>query len=215
MLFRRILKKNFSSAAVLPDLAFDYGDLKPVMSAQMLELHHSVHHQGYVNNFNNTLEQLNEASEAGNFGEVQRLGNLIKFYGGGHVNHALFWENLAPASREGGVLPDANSDLTQAINAGWGSLENFMTTFDATTAAILGSGWGTLVLDPTTNALKIETRYNQDMVSDQGYIPLLTIDVWEHAYYLDYRNRRTEYLNKIWDNVNWKVVESRFNDALN
>lgn len=216
MLIRRILKKNFSfTPAVLPDLKFDYGELEPVLSARLMEFHHAKHHQTYINNFNKAVEQFEDASAKRDFQRCQSLHKALGFHGGGHVNHSLFWENLAPASRDGGVLPSDNSPLTQAIVQGWGSYENFITKFNQRTLSHPGSGWGWLVMDPDTQHLRITDLHNQETVKQTGDIPLLTVDVWEHAYYLDYKSKRGDFLENIWQVMNWKTVERRYLDAIN
>lgn len=216
MLLRRVLKRKFSFApAVLPDLQFDYGELEPVLSARLMEIHHAKHHQAYVDNYNKAVEEFLDASATNNFQKAQNLHKLVGFHGGGHINHSLFWENLAPASREGGVLPSQDSALTQAIEDGWGSYESFIENFNHQTLNHFGSGWGWLVMDPVTQDLRIVDLHNQETVQQTGDIPLLTVDVWEHAYYLDYKNMRDQFLENIWQVMNWKTVEQRYLDALN
>ena len=137
--------------------------------------------------------------------------NAIKFNGGGHVNHSIFWTNLAPISEGGGEGP--NGSIADAINKKFGSFEDFQTKFNTQTAAVQGSGWGWLVYDPNAKDIKIQTMANQDPVGSLGLVPLLGIDVWEHAYYLKYENRRPDYLKEIWKVVNWKNVQSRYEEA--
>lgn len=200
----------------LPDLAYDYSALEPVLPARVMELHHSKHHRTYVNNVNNFLEQLEEAEAKGDTAKAASLQQAIKFNAGGHINHSIYWTNLAPKNGDGGVLPDAGSPLMKAIIARYNSIENFITAFNAQTVGIQGSGWGWLVYDQGRSRVDIMTTSNQDQVSDVrgGVVPLLTIDVWEHAYYLEYENRRPDYLKNIWQIVNWKNVEERYNNAL-
>ena len=126
----------------------------------------------------------------------------------------MYWENLAPKGNPGGILPDANSNFSQEIVKCFGTYDNFKTKFNAATGAIEGSGWGWLGYNPMTHQLTVEQTLNQDNVESRDLVPLLTIDVWEHAYYLQYKNLRPEYLNNIWDVVNWRCVEDRFNKAV-
>jgi len=145
----------------------------------------------------------------GNIDAVIALQGAIKFNGGGHVNHSIFWQNLCPVSEGGGVLQQG--PLSDAITAEFGSLDALQTKFNATTAAIQGSGWGWLGYDKVAGKLKIATCANQDPLQHtHGLVPLLGIDVWEHAYYLQYKNVRPEYLKQIWGIINWKDVECRY-----
>ena len=126
----------------------------------------------------------------------------------------MYWQNLAPKDNGGGVLPDDKAPLREAIVKQWGSIENFQKDFNSQTGAIKGSGWGWLGLDPTTKVLTIEQTLNQDSIVTNGKVPILTVDVWEHAYYLQYKNLRPDYLQKIWDVVNWRCLEKRYNDVV-
>eukprot|EP00466_Bigelowiella_natans_P020703 jgi/Bigna1/41304/e_gw1.51.118.1 len=216
MLSRRALRSAFSSARkalfstkhALPDLNYDYGALEPTVSAKIMELHHSKHHQTYVTNLNAALETYADAEAKGDTAKMIALQGAIKFNGGGHVNHTIFWENLAPTSAGGGDGP--TGDLLAAIEAKWGSMDNFMKSFNAKTAAIQGSGWGWLGYS-ADSGLDIVTMANQDPLT--SHTPLLGIDVWEHAYYLDYLNARPKYLESIWKVVNWKDVAARYEAA--
>lgn len=132
-----------------------------------------------------------------------------RFNGGGHINHSIFWTNLAPANAAGGGAPEG--ELAAAIDAGFGSFDAFKETFAAKTAAVQGSGWGWLGFNPATGAVEIATTANQDpLQATTGLTPLLGVDVWEHAYYLQYKNVRPDYLKAIWEVVNWGNVAERF-----
>jgi len=193
--------------ATLPDLPYDYGALEPAISGKIMELHHSKHHQTYVTGYNTASEQL-AAAEAKNDVTTQiALLPLINFHGGGHTNHSLFWENLAPKGRGGGGEPEG--PLKTAIEAAYGSHASFIKTFNAALAGIQGSGWAWLVRDNETGQVQIKTYANQDPVVGK-FTPVLGIDAWEHAYYLQYENRKAEYFNAVWDVVNWKAAEKRF-----
>jgi Fe-Mn family superoxide dismutase len=195
----------------LPDLPYDYSALEPVISGKIMEIHHSKHHNAYVTNLNAALEKYEAAEAKGDIAGMIALHGAIKFNGGGHVNHSIFWTNLAPIGKGGGEFP--KGDLAQAINTQWGSLEKFIETFNAKTAPIQGSGWGWLGFDKTNDRLVIETCANQDPLSVTGHTPLLGIDVWEHAYYLQYMNVRLDYLKNIWKVVNWANVADRYAKA--
>ncbi|KAK2739549.1 hypothetical protein FQN55_009425 [Onygenales sp. PD_40] len=196
-----------STKATLPDLSYDYGALEPSISGKIMELHHKKHHQTYVTSFNNAVEQLAEAQEKGDIQSQISLQALTNFHGGGHVNHSLFWENLAPKSAGGGEPP--SGALGKAIDSSFGGLEEFKSKFNTALAGIQGSGWAWLVKDNQTGKILIKTYANQDPVVGQ-FTPLLGIDAWEHAYYLQYENRKAEYFTAVWDVVNWKAAEKRF-----
>lgn len=196
----------------LPDLPYDVAALEPVISSEIMQIHHSKHHNTYVTNLNAALEKYADAEAKGDVAAMIALQGAIKFNGGGHVNHSIFWTNLAPKSCDGGDISVAPT-LKAAIEAQWGTVDAFQGTFNTTTAAIQGSGWGWLGYDTTEKRLKIATCANQDPLSTTGLIPLLGVDVWEHAYYLQYKNVRPDYLKAIWGVVNWRNVEERFANA--
>lgn len=192
----------------LPQMPYDFGALEPVISGKIMELHYTKHHQAYVNNLNTALEKYAEAESKQDIAAMIALQGAIKFNGGGHVNHTIFWTNLAPVGKGGGELP--KGELTQAIQARFGSLETLIEKFSNMAVAIQGSGWGWLGYDKLKKELVLTTCSNQDPLSTLGYVPLLGIDVWEHAYYLQYMNVRADYVKNIWKVVNWKNVEERF-----
>merc|ERR1711976_1058808 len=135
-----------------------------------------------------------------------KLPKLISFNLGGHFNHSFFWNNLSPINKNGGVLPDSNSKFSNLVNSNFGSYENLMEKFVNKSVAIQGSGWGWLAYDNNNNNLVITETSNQDTLSQIGLTPLLTVDVWEHAYYVNYHNLRLKYLNEIWQIIDWKEV---------
>ncbi|KAJ0979214.1 hypothetical protein J5N97_014688 [Dioscorea zingiberensis] len=190
----------------LPDLPYDYGELEPAISGEIMKLQHQKHHQTYISNYNKALEQLDEAMSKGDASKVVGLQGAIKFNGGGHVNHSIFWKNLAPTSKGGGEPPHAA--LGWAIDTDFGSLETLVKKINAEGAALQGSGWVWLALDKEMKKLRVETTANQDPLVTKGLhlIPLLGIDVWEHAYYLQYKNVKPDYLNNIWKVINWKYA---------
>jgi superoxide dismutase, Fe-Mn family len=195
----------------LPDLPYDFAALEPVISAEIMELHYTKHHNAYVTNLNAALQKYAEAESKGDVAAMISLQQAIRFNGGGHVNHSIFWTNLAPVSQGGGGGP--SGALAAALQKDFGSIESFIEKMIAQTAAIQGSGWGWLGYNKESKKLVITTCSNQDPLSTQGLIPLLGIDVWEHAYYLQYKNIRLEYVKNIWNIVSWKNVEERFQAA--
>ncbi|KAG5651326.1 hypothetical protein H0H81_009079 [Sphagnurus paluster] len=196
----------------LPDLPYGYDALEPFISRQIMELHHKKHHQTYVNALNAAEAAYAKATTPK---ERIALQAALKFNGGGHINHSLFWKNLAPASSEGkgngGTLKDG--PLKNAIIDAFGSLENLKHEFNTTTAAIQGSGWGWLGLNPTTKRLEITTTPNQDPLLT--HVPIIGVDIWEHAFYLQYLNVKVDYLNAIWSVINFEEAEKRFVEGSN
>ncbi|KAK3984766.1 manganese superoxide dismutase [Cladorrhinum sp. PSN332] len=192
----------------LPQLPYAYDALEPYISAQIMELHHSKHHQAYVTNLNKALESHVAAVAGTDIAGQIALQQVIKFNGGGHINHSLFWQNLAPASSE-----EANhgvaKELVSAIEKTWGSFEAFQKAFSAALLGIQGSGWGWLVKDGPAGALRIVTTKDQDPVVG-GEVPVFGVDMWEHAYYLQYLNGKAAYVDNIWKVINWKTAEERF-----
>jgi len=195
----------------LPDLPYDFSALDPVIIAEIMQLHYTKHHGGYVTNLNTSLEKYHDAEAKRDVGAMIALQQAIRFNGGGHVNHSVFWTNLAPIGKGGGEAP--KGDLAHAIQTEFGSLEAFIEKLSAAAVAIQGSGWGWLGFNKAANRLVIATCANQDPLSTLGFVPLLGIDVWEHAYYLQYKNVRSEYVKNIWKIVNWKNVEERYSQA--
>jgi superoxide dismutase, Fe-Mn family len=192
----------------LPELPYDFAELEPVISAEIMQLHYSKHHNAYVTNLNTALEKYCEAESKSDIATMIGLQQAIKFNGGGHVNHSVFWTNLAPQGKGGGEAP--TGELAKALQQEFGSVETFIEKFSALTVAIQGSGWGWLGYNKASGKLAMATCSNQDPLSTQALIPLLGIDVWEHAYYLQYKNVRADYVKNIWKVVNWKNVEQRF-----
>lgn len=201
-----------ASSLKLPDMPYDFGALEPVISAEIMTLHYTKHHQAYVTNGNIAMDKLAEATHKGDVAAVIGLQNAVKFNCGGHLNHSIFWQNLAPISKGGGDLP--KGDLRTMIEAQYGSLEGLQTTLSAATVGVQGSGWGWLGFDKAQKKLVVTTTPNQDpLAPTTGLVPLLGIDVWEHAYYLQYKNVRPDYVKEIWKVVNWKDVEARLKGA--
>ncbi|KAJ8601354.1 hypothetical protein CTAYLR_004992 [Chrysophaeum taylorii] len=200
------------SKFTLPDLPYGYGELAPVISGEIMELHHSKHHNTYVTNLNVAAEKLETATAAGDITGIIAAQSAIKFNGGGHLNHTIFWQNLAPPAKGGGAPP--TGALAAAIDAQFGSLEEMQKRLSAVTIAVQGSGWGWLGYDKANKKLALATCPNQDpLEATTGLVPLFGIDVWEHAYYLDYKNVRPDYVNAIWKIANWADVATRYQAA--
>lgn len=193
-----------------PDLPYDFNALEPVISAEIMELHYKKHHAAYVTNLNAALEKYAAAEAKQDLAAMIALEPAIRFNGGGHVNHSIFWTNLAPEGKGG----EPKGALLDAIKKEFGSLESLIEKLNTQTTAIQGSGWGWLGYNKGQGKLTITTCANQDPLSTQGLIPLLGIDVWEHAYYLQYKNVRADYVKNIWKIVNWNNVEERFSGAV-
>ncbi len=196
----------------LPELPYDFNALEPVISAEIMELHYTKHHKGYVTNLNTALEKYHKAETKNDVSAMIALQQAIKFNGGGHINHSIFWTILAPLSKGGGH--GLKGDLLKAIVEDFGSLDAFKEKFNATTIGIQGSGWGWLGYNKNLKRLEIATCANQDPLSAQGLVPLFGVDVWEHAYYLQYKNLRADYVKAIWQILNWKQIEERYAKAI-
>ncbi len=196
------------SLYTLPELGYDYAALEPAISGRIMELHHSKHHQAYVTGANTALAQLAEARDAGELGNVNKLQKDLAFNLGGHVNHSVFWTNMSPT---GGDRPEG--ELAAAIDDAFGSFEKFQAHFTATALGVQGSGWSILAWDILGAQPIIVQLYDQQGNLPAGLIPLLMLDVWEHAYYLDYQNVRASYVNAFWGIVDWQNVAARLERA--
>lgn len=191
----------------LPELTYDYSALEPHISARIMELHHSKHHQAYVTGANAALEAMAEARANNNFGTLPKLQKDLAFNLGGHVNHSIFWQNLSP---EGG---EVSGNLSAAIDEFFGSFDGFKSHFSAAAVGIQGSGWAYLAWDALGNRLVIGQLYDQQGNIAMGNIPLLMLDMWEHAFYLDYQNVKADYVKAFWNIVNWADVAKRFDSV--
>lgn len=195
---------------ILPPLPYSYDALEPAISAQIMEIHHQKHHQAYVNNFNAALKKLQAAESANQLDQMLSLQTALKFNGGGHINHSIFWTNLAPIGRGGSPSPE----LLKLLEASFGSLDGFKEKMTVAASGVQGSGWAWLGYDAQQKRAVITTLPNQDpLEATTGLVPLLGIDVWEHAYYLQYKNVRPDYLKAIWQVVNWNNVNERLSAA--
>lgn len=195
----------------LPELPYSFDALEPVISAEIMELHYSKHHKGYVTNLNAALEKYHEAESKNDVAQMIALQSAIKFNGGGHINHSIFWTILAPISKGGGGVP--SGALAKMIERDFGSFDAFKERFNTATVAIQGSGWGWLGYSKGHKRLEIAICSNQDPLSTHSLVPIMGVDVWEHAYYLQYKNVRADYVKKIWDILHWKHIEERFAKA--
>jgi len=196
----------------LPELPYDFGELEPFIASEIMMLHYTKHHQAYVNNVNKALEQYADAESKQDLAAMIALQSAIKFNGGGHVNHSIFWTNLAPQKKGGGeMVKGAFADQLTKDFGGEAALIEEMST---KAVAVQGSGWAWLGYNKAKKRLEVATCDNQDPLSTKGLIPLLGIDVWEHAYYLQYKNVRADYVKAIWNITNWKNVDERFKAAV-
>lgn len=189
----------------LPELTYDYAALEPHISARVMELHHSKHHAAYVAGANTALEQMEEARATNSFGAINKLEKDLAFHLGGHINHSIFWTNLSPTASD---RPDG--ELAVAIDEFFGSFDAFAAHFSAASLGIQGSGWGILSWDPVGSRLIIQQLFDQQANTAQGTIPILQLDMWEHAFYLDYQNVKADYVKAFWNIVNWENVAQRF-----
>lgn len=195
----------------LPPLPYDYDALEPYIDEQTMRLHHDIHHNGYVTGLNNAEAKLAAAREAGDFGLVKHWEREAAFHGSGHFLHALFWPNMAPEGNGGGGQP--SGDLAAQIEKDFGSFDAFKAQFAAASIAVEGSGWGILAWQPAGKQLVILTAEKHQNLTQWGVTPLLVLDVWEHAYYLRYQNRRGEYVNNFFNIINWSDVAERYANA--
>ena len=194
----------------LPDLPYEYNALEPHIDEQTMRIHHNKHHQGYINKLNSALEDFDDLQKKSveellsNLKEVpEEIRIDVRRGGGGHYNHSLFWPSMSP---EGGGEPEG--DIAKAIDKAFGSFKAFKEEFNNAAGGVFGSGWGWLVSD--NGELKVVQTKNQDNPISNGLKPLLGLDVWEHAYYLNYQNKRGDYINAFWNVVDWDEIAKRF-----
>lgn len=194
----------------LPKLDWEFDALEPHISGEINRIHYLKHHQAYVDGFNRTIEQQVEARAAGDVKKTVELQKNLKFFGGGYVNHNLFWKNLAPKEQGGGEAPSSSSEFAKKIDEQYGSLDNLKAIVNAKLAAIQGSGWAFIVKNLENGGeLDVVTTENQDTVHFP-LVPLVAIDAWEHAYYLQYQNVKADYFKAIWNVIKWKEAEERY-----
>lgn len=192
----------------LPELPYAYNALEPFYDEETVRLHHDKHHQGYVDGLNNAEAKLKECRETGNFALIKHWERELAFHGSGHILHTLFWENMIPGGSQ------LTGELADRINQDFGDVEAMKKQFTAASTAVEGSGWCVLAWVPNLNKLEIlQVEKHQDLAI-WGCIPLLILDVWEHAYYLKYQNRRADFISAFWNIVNWNIANQRFAEAL-
>jgi len=196
------------SKYVLPDLSYDYAALEPNISGRIMELHHDKHHLAYVNGANTAIDALAEARDKNDLTMVNKFQKDLAFNLAGHVNHTVFWKNLSP---DGGDKPVG--ELAAAIDEFFGSFDAFKAHFTASALGIQGSGWSILVWDILGQKLLIEQLYDHQGNLAVGSIPLLMLDMWEHAFYLDYVNVKADYVKAFWNIVSWADVQACFAEA--
>jgi superoxide dismutase, Fe-Mn family len=190
---------------VLPDLAYGYSALEPHYAARPLEVHHSKHHAAYVAGANTTLEKLATARERRNFEAINQLQKSLAFHVSGHVLHSLFWRNMSP---HGGGQP--GGEVTAAIQESFGSFDALKSQLTEAALNVQGSGWGALAWEPVGQRLVVEQVYDHQGNIGNGTVPLLVLDMWEHAYYLQYQHAKGDWVTAFWKVVNWEDVAQRF-----
>lgn len=193
----------------LPPLGYAYDALAPHYSAELLELHYGSHHQAYVDGLNKTLETLTEIRSAGDFARINQLEKDLAFHYSGHLMHSIFWRNLEPNE---GAPP--SGQLESRIKAAFGSTDAFRRQFGAAGASLQGSGWAALTWETIRGTLLIEQIHDHQDRSAIGTVPLLVMDMWEHAYYLQYKNKKEKWIVNFWEMVNWGDVARRLENAV-
>lgn len=193
----------------LPELPYDYSALEPYISGKIMELHHDKHHAAYVAGANAALDNLAAAREAGDLSKVNQFSKDLAFNVGGHTNHSIFWNNLSP---NGGGRPEG--ELAAAIDESFGSFEKFQAHFAAAATGIQGSGWAVLSFDSISGKLNIFQLFDQQSNIPVGQVPIFMLDMWEHAFYLDYLNVKADYVKAVWNIANWQDAAVRFNTAV-
>lgn len=193
---------------VLPPLDYPFEALEPHIDGQTMKLHHDIHHQAYVTGLNNAEAKLAEAREKNDFALVKHWERELAFHGAGHFLHCIFWKNMSP---NGGG--EASGDLRKAIEVNFGTYEAFVAQFKAAAVAVEGSGWAILVWNYAANKLEILSAEKHQQLSQWVVEPILALDVWEHAYYLKYQNKRADYVAAFFNVINWNDVSERFKVA--
>ena len=192
----------------LPELPYDYAALEPYISGEIMELHHDKHHATYVKGINTAVDQLSEMREKEEFTFLGTLEKNLAFHLGGHVNHSVFWTNMSP---DGGDKPVG--DLAARIDADFGSLDKFRAQFEANALGVQGSGWSVLTWDMVAQKLYIVQHFDHQGNVPICMVPLLMLDMWEHSYYLQYKNDKATFVKQWWNIVNWADVQARFEKA--
>ncbi|MFK4107544.1 superoxide dismutase [Streptomyces sp. NPDC002176] len=196
----------------LPELPYDYAALAPVISPEIIELHHDKHHAAYVKGANTAVEQLAEARDTDSWGCTNGLEKNLAFNLSGHVLHSIYWQNMT-APHEGGGEPlaqDGLGDLADAIAESFGTFEGFKTQLTKAAGTTQGSGWGVMAYEPLSGRLIVEQIYDHQGNVGQGSVPVLVFDAWEHAFYLQYKNQKVDFIEAMWQVVNWQDVAKRY-----
>jgi Fe-Mn family superoxide dismutase len=193
---------------MLPDLPYDYSALEPYISGKIMELHHGKHHAAYVKNANSVLEQLDEERTKNDFARLSALERALAFNLSGHILHSIFWKNMTP---RGGGAPQG--DFAAAIQKDFGEFGSFRKQLTEVASTIMGSGWAALVWEPIGKRLLITQIYDHQSNLAQAGVPVMVIDAWEHAYYLQYENRKTEFFDAVWQVWNWQDIAKRYKAA--
>ncbi|MBD3163279.1 MAG: superoxide dismutase [Candidatus Eisenbacteria bacterium] len=195
-------------AYTLPPLPYEKNALEGFLSAEILEIHHDKHHAGYVRGLNGTLTKLEEARASNDYEAIKALTRALAFHGSGHVLHTLYWNSMSP---QGGGEPTGR--LREMMESSFGGVESFQAHFKAATKKAEASGWGILAYEPLGGRLVILAAESHQQMGLQGCVPLLVCDVWEHAYYLKYQNRRADYVDRFMEVVNWDHAAQRLAEA--
>lgn len=211
----RIICNAFMVQYILPRLPYGYDELEPFIDKETMQIHHQKHHQAYVDGLNKTLEQIGGGSHPQYISSIlsdlssipESARQAVNFFGGGFENHKLFWETMSPINQK-----TPKGRLSDAIDVYFGDFSTFKKKFSTASISIQGSGWCWLVYNPTFNRIEIITTPNQDSPWTLRKTPLLGCDVWEHAYYLKYQERRSDYVESWWNVINWEYVENRFSE---
>jgi Fe-Mn family superoxide dismutase len=200
--------KGTQVAYTLPELDYDYAALEPHISARIMELHHSKHHKAYVDGANAAVTKLEELRDSGDYAALNGVEKNLAFHLGGHTNHSVFWKNMSP---DGGGQPEG--EVAAAITEYFGGFEKFQAHFNANANAIQGSGWSILAWDTIAERPHIMQLFDQQGNIPVGQIPLLQLDMWEHAFYLQYESVKADYVKAWWNVVNWEDVAARLDRA--
>jgi Fe-Mn family superoxide dismutase len=196
------------SVYTLPDLTYDYGQLEPHLIGKIVELHHDKHHAAYVKGANTTLEKLHDARKKEDFGTINQLEKSLAFHISGHKLHSILWTNMSP---NGGG--DPTGGIKGQIETDFGSFAALQKQFNAATTGVQGSGWGVLSWEPTAGKLIVQQVYDHQGEHAQGATPIMVCDIWEHAFYLQYENRKAEWVAAFWNLINWDDVNRRLTEA--
>lgn len=206
---KTIKKEAFILTYALPKLPYAYNALEPHYDEQTLKIHHDLHHKSYVDGLNKATQKLQEARDSGDFSLIKHWEKEAAFHGSGHILHTLFWENMMP---NGNLNPQGS--VVEQIKKDFGDYEKFKKQFTEAAVAVEGSGWTILGWNPMFQKLVILQAEKHQNLTQWGVIPLLVLDLWEHAYYLKYQNRRAEFINAWWNIANWGIVNQRFDHAV-